>query len=485
MLRFRDPDDHQNHVAQPPLSGRFKVPGSPRPAVTQAERPERRTRKRRKLNRAQKWLFAACFGPIIAAVVGSLLQAYVVTAGIAGHRDAELAAIQRAGVAVDPQEFIPPPVADGQNAAPLYREATTLRKTPGYSFASSLFPSYQEEHPGFAQDLALRACYPYLEREYSLIERAADRPYCNWNRNWNEGWSMLLPEYADTKSFIRMLCFKAKMQAEAGDMSGAIKSIERARRISDHIGQEPLYIASLVQMDCEALLLRQLAEFAQNPSISPEGLRQAEKFVADLGPLPDAKRSASGDIYGFRTTFQRVRSLQDIATVLGQARPDAPAITNIPIPGVLKDALEAKYLEHNRYFLESLPKDPNNWKQVVNAQEVASRKIILDTSLISMYATIFEGRTAELGQALGDLQTTRRLTQTTLALLRQHAEGHPLRLPRNESSIDPRTGNPFHFEKTADGFRIWGVGRDGVDNHGSTQTSNGSPVDQVVQAQFP
>lgn len=456
MQRFRQKE------SSPPTQVSFAAP-----AVAPVHvKPVRLRRQRRKMNRAQRTLLGVFAG----LPFGLAVLAYVSVVGYAQanslSQEEDLAAIRRAGVGTDIESIRPKPIPDAENAAPIYRQAIAYAAEPANRPLINYIDRASSNHPDLFSDLQVRAAYPALAKEYALIEQAADHPGCDWDRRWADGPRLMFPEYSELKRFVRMLCFKAKFQAEAGDPEGALTSLARAKRISDHAGADPVLIAKLVQVACESIVLSSLESVAQTPTFGPAQLRKAADLVRGFGDLPDIRTSMGGEIIFMRLGLREIHTVGDVATIWESPSENRPIWAPIPVPESVKSAIAARYLSNMRPYIEQMPKDPNDWEGFVRASTAADSRIASDTSAFGWMAGIFVPVFSGTGTAIGRLQTSRRLALTTLALLEQRTKGQSPQIPPGEESIDPFSKRPFQLKKTDFGYDLWSVGPDRVDSGG-------------------
>ena len=97
-----------------------------------------------------------------------------------------------------------------------------------------------------------------------------------------------------------------------------------------------------------------------------------------------------------------------------------------------------------------------------------------------LYFTINSQSFYSLARSIRRARAHRRTLLAALDVLDYRAENGswPSALP--QSYTDPFTDEPLKYRVTYDGFRVWSVGKDGVDHRGTAKDENSSDYDEVV-----
>lgn len=83
---------------------------------------------------------------------------------------------------------------------------------------------------------------PYLER----VRAATSVGECSWGTDFNQGFSVLLPQLSDLRTAARALRFDAEMRVAAGDIAGAVDALGSLSGIAVHARSEGFLVSSLV-----------------------------------------------------------------------------------------------------------------------------------------------------------------------------------------------------------------------------------------------
>lgn len=217
----------------------------------------------------------------------------VVTFFVKGSRDEaafqdQLRLARQEGLPTTAEEFAAtlPKVSPEENAAPFYRQ---LRGKLGNTSELSSFISQIIRGPSRIESIkrAKLELAKYSE-PLAIVEEAIRLPKCSFDRNWELGFAVLLPEYADMKSVSRVLLFRATLAAEEGRVEEAIKDIQRLLKVGLHAKQEDLAIPQLVGESIELMAVGALTSLSHR--FREAAYAQELKLILELREMPDPKK---------------------------------------------------------------------------------------------------------------------------------------------------------------------------------------------------
>ncbi len=393
------------------------------------------------------------------------------------------------GLPLEADDLRPKPsVPDEDNAAIPFREALKLVDR---TYGSSVTPPLKKEWeaatkyvgtefgfhplkvaPGAAQRIAelLRP----LDRPLELIRSGSERPRCDWRRMYEEGVAMLLPEYAPMRQAVRILAASAYVRVEKGDSKGAFAELLACARIARLLREEPVLIAQLVSAMIERHTLEAYRAILGGRPSDPFWLRAGEKLLSALGPPLDVRRALFGEVVMMRVSLDKMSSLEGLKEMgfrdedLVWRRPNAH----------LRNRTEAILLREARAAVSKLPKDPTDYESARKAlrphgrtvEEALGAFFYAFDALGSGGGPHGDGPWADIATGGASALTQRRITQAFVAALDQAAKSGsaPCSLPLSgKDGIDPfGSGNTLRYRKTEDGFVVYGVGPNGLDEGG-------------------
>jgi len=122
--------------------------------------------------------------------------------------------------------------------------------------------------------------------EYNLIERATDRPFCWFDRDWSKGMAVLMPELATMKSCAYLLAFRSSLEAAMNKDQLAVADLHRAMKVADHAGQETTMISALVREASYSIALTKFALLCYQYPTRTIYQREMEQAVKNY-PIPN------------------------------------------------------------------------------------------------------------------------------------------------------------------------------------------------------
>lgn len=206
-------------------------------------------------------------------------------AWLPGYRlDAEIAAARREGLWTemsDVSKSIAAKASLGENAAPLVREAIAADKALGKEFGKEMgyVREVNRNQATPAHRAALRAVFVGHPRMLEHWRAASARPRLDYGRKWQDGYAILLLEYAPVKAGALRLVAAARLGIQPKE------NLLAAARLSALTRQEPTVIAPLVAISIGHAALREAKRQGRS--------REVE---AALGPPIDVRYVFAGEL---------------------------------------------------------------------------------------------------------------------------------------------------------------------------------------------
>ncbi|HZH98811.1 MAG TPA: hypothetical protein VEX38_07550, partial [Fimbriimonadaceae bacterium] len=183
----------------------------------------------------------------------------------------ELAAARAEGLPLELEDVFKP-VTDQQNAASLYQRVFPLLEETKRE--RQAFKQNETLTPVRIPELAL--LLRRSEKVLLLLEDAAAKPYCQFNRDYSLGFDVLFPEFVLMKEAVRLLCLKARYEVHTGQGSRAVKTLRTAYRVAEHSGQDPILIAMLVRIANEVIVLKEVELLLSHQKHAIQVLREVD-----------------------------------------------------------------------------------------------------------------------------------------------------------------------------------------------------------------
>lgn len=404
-------------------------------------------------------------------------------AGEADRRfDAEVAACAAAGMPVTLERFRGEPVPADQNAAGHYQQAIRLKKMLPADIVTMVQiydPTAKPEDlkrrmsrtfKGEVDEPTLRKVLVEWEPVFDAIVEGTRKPKLNWNRPWELGYEVTMPEYGELRTMATALGLDAQMRAKAGDVTGALARLVQSRTIGEQCFQEPILIAQLVGAATIQRTNNVAMKIALENRDDPKALTKMSEYFADEPSLPRIRWAFGGEVYFLATLPDKFAS-----EAYGQSSSDyEPSAENMATRAMkirwVRRSAQARILKLYREAWNQMPDDPAQWKESEGVLDDLDRKIAADKSFIGQVASIFPPVFAGIGQSSGNAVQRHRLGKLAIALIEERARmgRYPAALPKlGDLTVDVYTGTALKYLPSSDGFRLYSVGSNGTDDNGA------------------
>ncbi len=191
----------------------------------------------------------------------------------------------------------------------------------------------------------------------------------------------------------------------------------------------------------------------------------------------DIKWSMAGELIMSRVAIQKLRSRTELFGHGGNFMEDDGFATGPPPPDpidritfgdpAVRRMLEVKYLELWRKSYEQMPSSNTDWKGIQDAMATVEKSLENDDSALNYLNQTLFPLFGQFANSAGLFQTRHRLSLLAIRLLQDRPSGLPNDLSKyGNLAIDPMDGKPMRYDRKGDGFKIWSVGRDEVDDKG-------------------
>jgi hypothetical protein len=384
------------------------------------------------------------------------------------------------------------PVAadDSQNAAVYYDEAAkkieTLPENLKNIFAKSYYECNEPEKVQGQDWLAKN------QEILTLVAIGSEKPYC-WDKyesENNDTMSVLLPHLKEYKNIARILCWKACFSASGGNCLQGFENIITTYKLGKHIKTEPILIEQLVGIAIENLSAQNLRQILSKYNIDVLELRKLQdelsaitqnetfrmNFKAERMCGYDAiQRTFTDDVFGghiylkeFGKLMGEVSGANDIQEQVFWA--NLAIFHALFIQPGKKETLKASDEIYDCYDKLSVltPFEQRSMEANIHEkiQELANKNMFL--------AMIYPGFDKIAGLAYRN-KAEIQATTTIIAIIRCKQENgtYPDKLEQlldkgllKEIPLDPYSDKPLVYKKSENGFTLYSVGSDFVDNGG-------------------
>ncbi len=169
-----------------------------------------------------------------------------------------------------------PPFADEpdaeQNAAPILEAAFALIK--------SIEPLTDwEPRDGPVPD-DVRDGLPRFGEVFDLLYQAAERTRCRFERDWSDGFAMLMPHLSELRDVAMLLRARAIVRSADGEVDEAIEDVRVIFSVARSLREEPILISQLVRIAVAEMGLEALQEILPRSSGAVAALERTSPDAA-------------------------------------------------------------------------------------------------------------------------------------------------------------------------------------------------------------
>jgi hypothetical protein len=311
----------------------------------------------------------------------------------------------------------------------------------------------------------------FLEAVHKAVEKPWGRYPITYSR---DGISTLLPFTQDARDYANALCWDAMLRAEHGDLAGALDACRGVVHCNRAIGDEPTLISVLVRIAIRARAIKKLERVLAQGEPPAEALANLQRRFEE----EEAEAILAQGARGERALLDRMmRALQRGELTYAQVR----AMMSTGARGQLygledwafwatagpADLNRAAFLKLTNQFVEiaGMPVEdmPAAMKQLEASVQYEPKFV----------RTLFPAVTKVTGAYV------RVTTQTRCARVMLAAERYRLKHGRwpekleelvpeflDQAPLDPHDGQPLRWVRRADGWTVYSVSHDRVDDGG-------------------
>jgi hypothetical protein len=412
--------------------------------------------------RSAMWTALVAVGVATLAAGWAWAQETDAAASAKAQVEAAIEKIRAAGEPVTLSALVPPAVPDAENAFPiLKRAAAKLVDAP--AAVDEAVRALAESKPAEWNRRDIATLRDYVEKNREALELArqgARLPKYRSDTEWEKGFEMALPHMSEGRKLVRLLSYAARLDLADRKIDDAIDTCADGLRIASHIGAEPILIGRLVEIACRQLTLDALKQVLRETKEAG----QAERVLRILGELAPQPRMRAVLMTERVAVIDFYRKLGAGKTSLSEVMGE----TDQELKPENVDADMLAYLDIMSRYIALADKPYCEIRERVAALDKESQERpgaiagLVMPAISRVYETEADATAAHEVMLVGAAIRVRKLRH--LGLPGDLADLVPEMLP--QVPADPYTGKPLLYQKFADGFVVYSVGRNLVDDMG-------------------
>ncbi|MCH7904290.1 MAG: hypothetical protein IH944_06945 [Armatimonadetes bacterium] len=391
----------------------------------------------------------------------------------------ELAKARAAGFPVEPEDiFLDSAPRDKDNAALLFDQMVSIvESSRGLLYGEDLH--VRAVIAGY-DDFDIEEVNKYFEAIVELLllaELAAELPEYRAYKDWSNPVIILIPEFAIAKQVSKALAVRAMLSLEDGEVDAALVDLRRMLQIANHMDQSGFWIGHLVAIAIRSIYTDAIEYTAALPEASGAfvdgALSQLEywprrtdwsqtlRSEAYSGVwIPQNMEQLAGAGYGFFWAWRDgipgdEGEWEDASVRLQSTQSKATQLTLKHWIEILNtyDQDDDELITWARGIDDLLPSGTGFW----HGAEALVRFFSIEMEWLATSEVRMRARREVLKSSLEALLAMRNSAQD----------------PFENIGLDPFTGASLLYKKTKDGFVIYSVGEDSVDDGGQAVRTSG------------
>ncbi len=295
-------------------------------------------------------------------------------------------------------------------------------------------------------------------RSLALIASAVDRPRVDFRREWDLGPNVLFPEYAGMKDLARAATVRAVHEAQRGDDVKALRDLGLAQRIGLWAGEEPTIISALNRIAIETIALDGAELCLAAAKGRPERIARYVAWLRVAPPKSDLGKALRGEAW---MGVASGRNLDHFRT----DHPDVRLLRHDGLPdGTMQRAMMARILQAWTEAADATDRFRLPPIELGKRFDAVGAKYETKRGMSQTLVAILFPSVGTMSRAFVNLDAKRAVALGFAEAM--DVQARTGRWPSTMSPIDPFTGKPLRLRSDEKGFRVWSVGRDGLDDGG-------------------
>ena len=355
-------------------------------------------------------------------------------------------------------------------------------------------PWSEKDHPLLAEWLAVN------EKPLRLVIEGSRRPQCYWPLIGSEENTTLFDVVSGGQrclEFARALRVRAMLHVDSGRIDEAWADLMTCHRLARLTGRSPSLIDALVAAAIESTAFHTEAVLVHHDDLSAEKARQFGAELAELPPLEGiAEKIDVGERYRFLDSVGFVARIGPMAMtqLSGELEESLDNTINRWLTNALVDWDHVLKTAHPWYDdMAAAARKPTHAERRQATDEIMARLGVVEResqnrnslakkfsssgasdSMSGLFITLLMPSVPGIIDMVDQTAARREMTRLAFALAAYRAENgsYPVKLadlsPKYLAKVptDLFSDGDFQYETTDDGYRLWSVGPDGVDDGG-------------------
>lgn len=414
----------------------------------------------------------------IVVVVLMIVGYTVASTTYRGRTQSEMDKIRAKGEPVTLHDLVPEPIPDEINAAIVYDKAFSMMSLPPYKDDSAVIDKFTSKEERDKDPKLWDEARGAVQRNQLLLDtvvEATNRPQCQFPVDWEAGFAALFPHLSRLGQVSRLQQADTLVKARAGDMEGAVKSVETGLKVSQIADDGRTLISHMVRIAMLKITIKSLKEAIVFDNLDEAQTRRLDSALSQIDLHSGFVKVMLGERAIGLSGFDLVRN-QGVGYVNNLTSGGIDSISQLPaylestaIGAPLLNADKSCYLRLMTKQIE-LARQPY-WK---SAKSVANTDPATQApsyaTLTKMLVPIYSRARLSSETGAADVAVTR--VGLGLIAFKNRFGVYPQSLAELQPKLgwvlpkDPFDGKDLKYKKTANGFVVYSIGSNMLDEGG-------------------
>ena len=374
--------------------------------------------------------------------------------------------MRKEGLPLTPADLKRPMPTSERNAAPVYEQLTHLLKTKPLSGDGEVLNEVKRDVPSTVDNMQkVRFALPLRQDVVALAHQAAQKPECNFNRDYSQGYNLLFPEYAPMRNGLRVLTNESALLLFDGKPLDAIRNEALGFQIAQHTQTDSYIIGKLVGVAANTITLRFMERVLYTAGEQPGVANAVEKAIESNWRTVSVADGIRGEVVVGEVTFAQIANgtLQDEDVKpeesIGSAFHRSPSLTG----KAFVHANELHWLQflHNIIVASTLPPRESRAKMGILEHEFLRYEWLPTRSLAAIMLSVYSQALGK--QMQGEAQQAIVSSAAAVLAYKQKYGKLPDTLEQVTKPVplDPFDSRPLRYQQEGDGFVVYSVGPTG------------------------
>lgn len=398
-----------------------------------------------------------------------------------------------------PDQFLPKRKGGGRREVSLEDWATAFRLARSNAAANphqrtgpvnTPLPAYPAAPDGASAARVVLTALSVGDETLREICEASARPYARFPVHWTEGYNALLPHLAKGKLVSQQLALRTRAHLAEGERDAAFRDAQCGLRIGKIFKEEPLLISQLVHIAQMSLASDAIASGFPGHQWTESQLAEFQRAFEGSAHRTQMARAMEGERAGAILVMNQLADGWFLANatawddIVGQNGDELSAFLPFFPRGWIRQN-QARLVEHQQTMIEqvrAMATNPPANGLVAPLRQYAAVPVSVATEPVTPYNVVYRLLVPALDKALsrairGDQTAILVAAGCAIERFRVARGKYPDSLDEliptflARPPLDLMTGQRIRYEQSNDRFRVWSVGRDGVDDDGTASVT--------------